>query len=216
MTSTGLILAAAGSGTRFGSRIPKQFLRVKEERLYRLALDPFLPFLDEAVILVPGDWIEPVKEELAGDPPAGKKFRVAAGGAHRQDTVSMGLRLLSPGVEIVLVHDAARPFVSTPLIARVIRAARQGGAAVPILPIRDTVKEVISGSVARTLERERLGLAQTPQGFRIEVLEEAVRQAGRDQFYGTDEASLVERIGVEVRAVEGDPRNLKVTFDGDL
>lgn len=213
---TGLILAAAGSGSRFGSRIPKQFLRLQEERLYRLALDPFLPFLDEAVILVPDDWIEPVRKELSGAVPAAKKLRVAAGGAQRQDTVSLGLQLLSPGVEIVLVHDAARPFVAAPLIARVIRAARQGRAAVPVLPIRDTVKELVSGRVARTLERERLGLAQTPQGFRTEVLKEAVRQAVRDHFYGTDEASLVERIGVEVQAVEGDPKNLKVTFDGDL
>ena len=213
---TGLILAAAGSGSRFGSRIPKQFLRWNEERLYRLALDPFLPFLEEAVILVPDDWIETVRKELSRGIPAEKKLRVAAGGTHRQDTVSLGLQLLSNGVEIVLVHDAARPFVTAPLIARVIQAVRQGGAAVPVVPIRDTVKEVVSGRVAQTLKRERLGLAQTPQGFRTTVLKEAVRRAGQDHFYGTDEASLAERIGVEVQAVEGDPKNLKVTFDGDL
>jgi 2-C-methyl-D-erythritol 4-phosphate cytidylyltransferase len=213
---TGLILAAAGSGSRFGSRIPKQFLRMGGERLYRLALDPFLPFLDEAVILVPDDWIETVRQELPAVASGDKRLRVAPGGRHRQDTVSRGLRLLSAGVEIVLVHDAARPFVDAPLIARVIRAVRRGNAAVPVLKIRDTVKEVVSGRVERTLERERLGLAQTPQGFPAEVLREAVRQARQDQFYGTDEASLVERIGMEVQAVEGDPRNLKVTFEGDL
>ena len=216
MTLTGLILAAAGSGSRFGSQIPKQFLRMGGERLYRLALDPFLPFLDEAVILVPDDWIETVRQELPAVASGDKRLRVAPGGRHRQDTVSRGLRLLSAGVEIVLVHDAARPFVDAPLIARVIRAVRRGNAAVPVLKIRDTVKEVVSGRVERTLERERLGLAQTPQGFPAEVLREAVRQARQDQFYGTDEASLVERIGVEVQAVEGDPRNLKVTFEGDL
>jgi 2-C-methyl-D-erythritol 4-phosphate cytidylyltransferase len=213
---TGLILAAAGSGSRFGSQIPKQFLRMGGERLYRLALDPFLPFLDEAVILVPDDWIETVRQELPAVASGDKRLRVAPGGRHRQDTVSRGLRLLSAGVEIVLVHDAARPFVDAPLIARVIRAVRRGNAAVPVLKIRDTVKEVVSGRVERTLERERLGLAQTPQGFPAEVLREAVRQARQDQFYGTDEASLVERIGMEVQAVEGDPRNLKVTFEGDL
>jgi 2-C-methyl-D-erythritol 4-phosphate cytidylyltransferase len=213
---TGLILAAAGSGSRFGSQIPKQFLRMGGERLYRLALDPFLPFLDEAVILVPDDWIETVRQELPAVASGDKRLRVAPGGRHRQDTVSRGLRLLSAGVEIVLVHDAARPFVDAPLIARVIRAVRRGNAAVPVLKIRDTVKEVVSGRVERTLERERLGLAQTPQGFPAEVLREAVRQARQDQFYGTDEASLVERIGVEVQAVEGAPRNLKVTFEGDL
>jgi 2-C-methyl-D-erythritol 4-phosphate cytidylyltransferase len=213
---TGLILAAAGSGSRFGSQIPKQFLRMGGERLYRLALDPFLPFLDEAVILVPDDWIETVRQELSGGASRDKKLQVVPGGRHRQDTVSRGLQLLSPPVEVVLVHDAARPFVDAPLIARVIRTVRRGSAAVPILKIRDTVKEVVSGRVERTLERERLGLAQTPQGFPAEVLREAVRQARQDQFYGTDEASLVERIGVEVQAVEGDPRNLKVTFEGDL
>ncbi len=213
---TGLILAAAGSGSRFGSQIPKQFLRMGGERLYRLALDPFLPFLDEAVILVPDDWIEMVRQELSGGASRDKKLQVVPGGRHRQDTVSRGLQLLSPPVEVVLVHDAARPFVDAPLIARVIRTVRRGSAAVPILKIRDTVKEVVSGRVERTLERERLGLAQTPQGFPAEVLKEALRQAGQDHFYGTDEASLVERIGMEVQAVEGDPRNLKVTFEGDL
>ena len=186
------------------------------ERLYRLALDPFLPFVDEAVILVPDDWIETVRQELAAGASSGKNLRVAPGGRHRQDTVSKGLKRLSPGVEIVLVHDAARPFVDAPLITRVIRAVRRGSAAVPVLKIRDTVKEVVSGRVERTLERERLGLAQTPQGFSAGVLKEAVRQAGRDHFYGTDEASLVERIGVEVQAVEGSSGNLKVTFEEDL
>ena len=213
---TGLILAAAGSGSRFGSKTPKQFLRMGGERLYRLALDPFLPFLDETVILVPGNWVETVRQELSAVAFRDKELRVAPGGRHRQDTVSRGLRLLSPRVEIVLVHDAARPYVDAQLIARVIRAARRGNAAVPVVKIRDTVKEVISGRVVRTLERERLGLAQTPQGFPAAVLKEAVRQAGQDHFYGTDEASLVERIGVEVQAVEGDPGNLKVTFEADL
>ena len=213
---TGLILAAAGSGSRFGSRIPKQFLRMGGERLYRLALDSFLPFVDEAVILVPDDWIETVRQELPVRAAGDKKLRVAPGGRHRQDTVSRGLQLLSPGVEIVLVHDAARPYVDAWLISRVMRTVSRGHAAVPVLKIRDTVKEVVSGRVVRTLERERLGLAQTPQGFPAEVLKQAFRQAEQDHFYGTDEASLVERLGVEVQAVEGDARNLKVTFEGDL
>ncbi|MCY3776252.1 MAG: 2-C-methyl-D-erythritol 4-phosphate cytidylyltransferase [Candidatus Aminicenantes bacterium] len=213
---TGLILAAAGSGSRFGSPTPKQFLRMGGKRLYRLALDPFLPFLNEAVILVPEDWIDTVRRELSAGAAKDRDLRVAPGGRHRQDTVSRGLQLLSPGVEIVLVHDAARPYVDARLISRVIRTVRRGKAAVPVLKIRDTVKEVVSGRVEGTLERERLGLAQTPQGFPAEILNEALRQAGRDHFYGTDESSLVERIGAEVQAVEGDPRNLKVTFEGDL
>lgn len=186
------------------------------ERLYRLALDPFLPFLNEAVVLVPEDWIDTVRRELSAGAAKDRELRVAPGGRHRQDTVSRGLQLLSPGVEIVLVHDAARPYVDARLISRVIRTVRRGNAAVPVLKIRDTVKEVVSGRVEGTLERERLGLAQTPQGFPAEILKEALRQAGRDHFYGTDESSLVERIGAEVQAVEGDPRNLKVTFEGDL
>ena len=213
---TGLILAAAGSGSRFGSPTPKQFLRLGGERLYRLALDPFLPFLDEAVILVPEDWTGTVRKELSIGVAGDQELQVAPGGRHRQDTVSRGLQLLSPGVEIVLVHDAARPYVDARLISRVIRTVRRGSAAVPVLKIRDTVKEVVSGRVEGTLERERLGLAQTPQGFPAQVLKEALRQAGRNHFYGTDESSLVERIGAEVHAVEGDPRNLKITFEGDL
>ena len=211
----GLILAAAGRGTRFGAEVPKQFLSSRGKRVYQLALDAFLPFVGEAVILVPTGWLEKVQAEMARLVDNGQVV-LAAGGCKRQDSVYIGLQLFSSQVEIVLVHDAARPFVSSQVITRVIQAAREGGASVPILPIGDTVKQVTAGTVMRTLEREQVALAQTPQGFQIGLLRKAFCKAREDKFLGTDESSLVERMGVCVKTVMGDSKNVKITFEGDL
>jgi len=146
-----------------------------------------------------------------------KIVEIVRGGEKRQDSVWQGFRTLAPSTpEVVLVHDGARPLVSAELIGRVIAAARTDGAAVPVLPIEDTLKEVREGRVAGTVDRTLLVRAQTPQGFRFDVLTKALDAARRDRFYGTDEASLVERIGLTVTAVAGDPRNIKITTPVDI
>ena len=211
----GLILAAAGAGSRFGGDIPKQFSSMSGKPLYLHALEPFVEFFDEAVMVVPEAWKDRVEEQIQLLPYRGKLL-LQTGGPERQDSVYRGLSWLSDSIQIVLVHDAARPFVSQGLIARVVEQTRQGGACVPALPPRDTVKEVDFLKVLRTLDRRRLRLAQTPQGFEINLLRRALEQAQKEDFYGTDEASLVERLGAPVYVVAGEPENIKVTWKEDL
>jgi len=115
-----------------------------------------------------------------------------------------------------LIHDAARPFTSSELISRVIEKTRRHQACVPVLPVRDTLKEVRGGRIVRTLDRESLSLVQTPQGFEINLLTRAFKQARKDGFYATDESTLVERLGSPVHVVAGERSNLKVTWKEDL
>jgi 2-C-methyl-D-erythritol 4-phosphate cytidylyltransferase/2-C-methyl-D-erythritol 2,4-cyclodiphosphate synthase len=144
---------------------------------------------------------------------------IAPAGARRQDSVANALARVSDGAEIVVIHDAARPFVSTDLIERTIRAAQEFGAAIAALPVHDTVKQSVESAGATrtirvTLPRETIFLAQTPQAFRRELLEDAMAVAG--ELAVTDEALLVERAGHPVRLVEGDAANVKVTTPDDL
>jgi 2-C-methyl-D-erythritol 4-phosphate cytidylyltransferase len=139
-----------------------------------------------------------------------------AGGAERQDSVRAGLRALPGDVSFVAVHDAARPLVRAADVARVVAAAREHGAALLAVRVRDTLKRVRGGRVVETPPRDECWAAQTPQVFRRDWLEEALAKAEADGFLGTDDAQLVERLGLPVRVVEGDPANLKITFPEDL
>jgi 2-C-methyl-D-erythritol 4-phosphate cytidylyltransferase len=211
----GLVLPAAGSGSRIGSEIPKQFIEFQGKRLYRHALDAFLPFVSEVVVVVPEAWVQTIREETSE---AGKSLPlyVTAGGRQRQDSVRCGLMALSSAVEIVLIHDAARPYVSSSLIGRVIEGARRSKACIPVVSVSETVKEVNGEQVVGTLDRERLRLVQTPQGFEARLLREAFDRAASEAFYGTDESMLVERMGWPVTVVAGDQGNIKVTWKEDF
>jgi len=209
----GLILAAAGEGSRFGSTVPKQFLPLDGVPVYLRSLESFQALVDHAVVVVPAEWKDRVSRET--EERWQDRVRVQVGGDQRQDSVRLGLLSL-PSVEIVLVHDAARPFVTLCLIQRVIAESRRSGACIPALPVSQTVKEVAGSTIVRTLDRSRLVLAQTPQGFRRDILLEAFHRAEEDAFYGTDESMLVERIGIPVSVVEGEPGNIKITFRQDM
>ncbi|MDA2927181.1 2-C-methyl-D-erythritol 4-phosphate cytidylyltransferase [Acidobacteria bacterium AH-259-G07] len=211
----GLVLAAAGTGSRFASGLPKQFTDVQGKPLYLHALELFSTFFDQAIIVLPQAWKEEVESQVQLLPYQDKLI-LEVGGPQRQDSVGRGLSRLSDGIRTVLVHDAVRPFTSAHLISRVIDETRRHQACIPVLPLRDTIKEVCDGRIARTLDRESLGLAQTPQGFEINLLKRAFAQAKRDGFHGTDEAALVERLGVPVHVVPGDRANIKVTWKEDL
>ncbi len=144
-----------------------------------------------------------------------KPIKFAQGGAERQQSVYSGLK--EAGSEgIVLVHDAARPFITTGLISSLVEAAEREGAAVLAVPVKDTVKKVIENHVAETIERSSLWAVQTPQAFRISVLLQAHEKAERDDFLGTDDASLVERLPHPVAVVHGDYNNIKLTTREDL
>jgi 2-C-methyl-D-erythritol 4-phosphate cytidylyltransferase len=139
-----------------------------------------------------------------------------AGGAERQDSVRAGLRALPAEVDLVAVHDAARPLVRSADVSRVVAAARQHGAALLAVPVRDTLKRVRGERVVETPPRDECWAAQTPQVFRRDWLEEGLAKAEADGFLATDDAQLVERLGLPVRVVAGDPCNLKVTLPEDL
>lgn len=208
------VVVAAGRGTRFDDAGPrKQFRELEGEPLAARACRPFLavPGLEPVVLVLPPD--------VAADPPPWVEalgVRVTAGGAARRDSVGRGLAALPEEAETVLVHDGARPLVTRGLVERVLEVARAGSAVVPVLPLRDTVKEVDAGGrVVRTLDRSRLRRIQTPQGFPAATLRRAHRQAPPGAA-ATDDASLCEATGTEVHTVEGDPDNLKVTTPEDL
>lgn len=183
--------------------------------MYVHSLDVFESFISRAVVVVPPEWLQSVTREL-GARPYREKFKVEVGGATRQDSVYAGLMGLGSEVEMVLVHDAARPFVSAGLIQRVIEKTRLYGACIPVLPIRDTVKEVHGETVRRTLDRKLLHRVQTPQGFAYPLLEQAFREARNKGFQGTDEATLVERLGERVYVTAGEQENVKITWKEDV
>jgi 2-C-methyl-D-erythritol 4-phosphate cytidylyltransferase len=210
------ILVAAGRGERMGSERPKAFLPLAGEPLLVRAARPFeaSPSVGSLVAVVPVEEVENARGLLA---PMGKLSAVVAGGMRRQDSVLEGLKQAPDGFDgIVLVHDAARPFVDEALIEAVVRAASLDGAALPVLPLVDTIKRVRDGHVVETLDRAALGAAQTPQGFRMDLLARAYEEAFRDRVTVTDEAAALERIGARVAAVPGSPRNRKITTPEDL
>jgi 2-C-methyl-D-erythritol 4-phosphate cytidylyltransferase/2-C-methyl-D-erythritol 2,4-cyclodiphosphate synthase len=211
------IIAAAGLGRRLGADVPKQMLEIGGQTILQRSVEAFLGHErvhDVIVVLPPG---------LAGDPPAwlarAARVTVVAGGERRQDSVANAFDRVPPSSEVVLVHDAARPFVTRELIARAIDAAAAHGAAVVAVPVSDTVKRVsLSGGrrvVAQTIPRDEIFLAQTPQAFRRDVLQRAVA-LGRSGVEATDEAALAERAGHEVHVVDGDAANVKITTGTDL
>ena len=219
LRDVGVIIVAAGQGTRIGSDTPKQFLEIAGIPMLLRAIRPFARHPAVAhisVVLRAADAVAPPEWLL---PQIGSELSVVAGGAERADSVASGLAVLPGACALVLVHDAARPFVDALLIDRVIAGVRAGHSIVPALPVTDTIKEADGadpGRIARTVPREHLRRAQTPQGFPRRVLEEAHARARQDGVHGTDDAALVERLGGMVRLVAGDPGNLKVTTPEDL
>jgi 2-C-methyl-D-erythritol 4-phosphate cytidylyltransferase len=214
----GVVVVAAGRGTRLGGDVPKQFLPVGGVPVLLRAVRPFAshPEVAQLVVVLAAADAERPPEFLA--PLAGTSLTIAAGGRERGDSVAAGLRALGPECRIVLVHDGARPFVDRGVIDAVIAHARAGEGAVAAVPLSDTLKEEAPGApllVGRTVPRERLWRAQTPQGFPRRLLEEAYARAG-GAGGSTDDAALVEAVGAPVRLVPDTPRNMKITTRDDL
>lgn len=210
-----VILAAAGRGERLGARVPKAFVPLAGRPLFEHSLETFaaLPFVREILLVVPPGWAERVERRYGARLRRRKVARVIEGGRRRQDSVRAGLAAAS--APLVLVHDAARPLVSAAAARAVARAAARHGAAVLARPAVDTVKIADRrGRVVVTPERARVWHAETPQGFRREVLAAAYRAAGRAD--ATDDAQLVERAGGRVVVVPSKAPNFKVTGPEDL
>lgn len=212
MRKVSVIIVAAGRGERFQAL--KQFARLKGKAVLEWSLERFEKHnqVDEIILV----WRKEGEEQVLLSPYP-KVSEVVYGGERRQDSVRNGFqRLCSQPQDIVLVHDGSRPLVGGDLITRVIEGVRREGSAVPVIPVEETLKLIQKAHVIRTIERSGLCRAQTPQGFSFSLLKKALDKAAQDSYHGTDEASLVERSGKSVQAVQGDPKNIKITLPQDI
>lgn len=210
------IIPAAGAGNRLRSVIdhPKQFLHVAGKPILAHTLLVFeeLSIIDEIVVVAPANALHQVEDEVVSPFSISKVHKVIAGGNTRQDSVEKGIdavRAYPP--EIVVVHDGVRPFVTRDMIRESVDSAREFGGCVVGIPAVDTIKTVRERRIEATIDRSVLWYAQTPQTFRYELIREAYEKANRDKFVGTDEAMLLEHLGVKVSMVEGSLLNFKIT-----
>ncbi|HZS71434.1 MAG TPA: 2-C-methyl-D-erythritol 4-phosphate cytidylyltransferase [Candidatus Acidoferrum sp.] len=218
------ILPAAGLGTRMGAETPKQFLELEGTPILihsvrRLAS---CAQITDIIVATRADGVAMLEERLRSEH-LKQNVRVVRGGDSRQESVANALHEVPDATELVLVHDAVRPFVTAEQIARVIDEARRCGAAILGIPAMDTVKEVKRASlpedvalITATIPRERVVLAQTPQAFRTKLLKEAFARAAADGINASDEAGVVERLGHDVHVVLGSERNIKITKPADM
>ncbi len=209
------IVAAGGRGVRHGGARPKQFLSLGGRPILQRSVEAFFSSdrIADVVVALPPDLAASVPDYLRNSP---KPLEVVAGGDRRQDSVANAFARVSSAADVVVIHDAARPLVSSDLIGRTVDAAARYGAAIAALPSTDTVKRSDANRfIVETIPRNEIFLAQTPQAFRIDVLRDALALAGASTD-ATDEAMLAERAGHRVHLVEGDPRNLKITTADDL
>ncbi len=214
--SCSVVIVAAGEGARMGA--PKQFMDIAGRPMCLRACEVFerSAMVDEIVMVVARGDIERAKDEV-------KKCwfekvkAVVQGGASRQESVHNGLREVSPRSDVILVHDGARPLVTAAILENVISSLSKSEAVVPGVPVTDTIKEISRANVViSTLNRETLWAIQTPQGFKASLIKRAYEEAEADGFLGTDDASLVERIGGHVDVISGSYDKIKVTTPNDL
>lgn len=205
-----VIIPAAGTGSRFGGELPKQFHLLAGKPMIQHVIERFL--LDENVSRV----IVPVAEILLASVKNSERVVWVAGGGTRQQSVIRGLAE-TRDADLIAVHDAARPLFSEATFHAVVAAAREIGAALPVVPVADTIHLMSNdATIVETLDRSMLAAAQTPQCFRADVLRDVLVRAQLEGIEGTDEAGLAARFGYVVKAVPGDPRNLKITVPEDL
>lgn len=202
-----VVLASAGSGTRMGLDVPKQFLKLGQKTILEKSYEKMKcsSLVDEVLVVTNERYIEETKKLLPG-------AKVVVGGRERQDSIFEGIKALKmDDDDLVLVHDAARPFVTKEVIEKVIEAAYEFEAAIPGVRPKDTIR-----TNDKTLDRNELSIVQTPQGFSFGCLKKAYEKAYAEKYYGTDDAGLVERLGIKVKIVEGNYDNIKITTKEDM
>ncbi len=210
------IIVAAGKGERFGAP-DKVFLPIAGRPIIAHILDTAeQSTLVGDVILVVGEHTRASAEDLVAEGPWDKVQAIVTGGSRRQDSVAAGLAEVSPDCDIVVIHDGARPLATASLFDACIAAASLVGAAIAAVPVSDTLKRVRAGRIEKTVPREHIWAAQTPQAFKVAVLRRAIDFATREQVSATDEASILEQMGVPVAIVPSTTANLKITHQDDL
>jgi len=212
------IVPAAGKGFRIGGPVKKQFLLLDGKPILSWTLLPFQECsrVDRIICVVPARQIRFCWEEVVRPYGLAKVRRVVKGGICRQESVRKGLEAMDWECDIVIIHDGVRPFVSVEMLERSVDAASKHGAAVFAVPVVDTVNAVKEGMVIHTLPREEIWQVQTPQAFTYDIIMEAYERAMNDGYTGTDDASLVERLGHPVMILKGSTRNIKITTQEDL
>ena len=210
----GAVIVAAGTASRMGG-IDKVMAELEGEPMILRTVRTFanVDAIKEIVIVTREDLVMPIMKLTAE---LEKVTAVVVGGASRQESVAMGLGALSKKVELAAIQDGARPLITSAVIDRTVRAAHTYGAAAPAIPVKDTIKVVTGGVVSSTPDRKTLKAVQTPQVFDIALLKSALKKAQEDGAEVTDDCSAVERLGMSVKIVEGDERNIKVTTPMDL
>ncbi len=215
---TAVVLVAAGSGRRLGVNAPKCLYEIEDIPLFLFATAVFsdLEEIVEIVLVVPESRILSVRESV-NEFRITKVSEIVIGGATRQDSVKNGVQKLSTGISHVLIHDGARPFISSELTKRLVDGLNVHSVVLPFLPVSDTLHYIESGNIAgENADRSQLAAAQTPQGFKLELLRQAYASRNSNTFY-TDEVSLIrDTLGVNAKLIEGEQVNIKITTKDDL
>lgn len=214
----GVVIVAAGTGSRMNMGINKQFIKLEEKEIIAYTIEKFYnnSNIEDIVVVVKEDESEFFKKEIL-DKYNFKNIKIAYGGKERQDSVYNGLKSLDKKCDIVLIHDGARPFVSDKIIDNCIEEVKEHKAIVVGVPVKDTIKIIDNDkNIVDTPNRSVLWAVQTPQTFDYNILIDAYKDAFKSGFYGTDDAMLVERIGYKVKMVEGSYNNIKITTQEDL
>ena len=214
----GVVIVAAGKGSRMNMGINKQFIKLEGKEIIAYTIEKFYnnSNIEDIVVVVKEDESEFFKKEIL-DKYNFKNVKIAYGGKERQDSVYNGLKLLDEKCDVVLIHDGARPFVSDKIIDKSIEEAKEHKAIVVGVPVKETIKVIDNDkNIVDTPNRSVLWAVQTPQTFDYNILIDAYKDAFKNKFYGTDDAMLVERIGYKVKMLEGSYNNIKITTQEDL
>jgi 2-C-methyl-D-erythritol 4-phosphate cytidylyltransferase len=211
------LIVAGGHGKRMGAEIPKQLLELNGKTIIEHTLAPFMSckLIDGIIISASLEIIERI-EKITNSLNDIKPVIVIEGGKERQDSVLNGINAVPSDTDIIVIHDAVRPFITADLITECIITAEKHGSVSVMRPIKETVKIVSNGVIEKTLDRSKLWITQTPQAFRTEIIKKAHEKAKNDNFMGTDDCILVERIGLKVHVIEGSDKNIKITTPADL
>ena len=210
-----VIIVAGGSGSRMNMNINKQFIKINEKEVIAHTIDKFYKneYIDEIILVVKEDEIDYFKENIIKKY-GYKNIKIALGGKERQDSVYNGLKIVDKNCDMVLVHDGARPFVSKEIIKKAVTETKK--ARVIGVRVKDTIKVVNNNEIISTPNRNTLWAIQTPQTFKYDLLKIAYKKAYEENFYGTDDSSLVENLGEKVNIIEGSYENIKITTKEDL
>lgn len=214
----GVVIVAAGTGSRMKKDINKQFIKLKNKEIVAHTIEKFYNSenIDDIVVVIREDEEEYFNKKIK-DKYGFTNIKVAHGGNERQDSVFNGIKMLKKECEVVLIHDGARPFVTDDIIKRSINKANEHNAIVVGVKVKDTIKVVSdNGNIIDTPNRSYLWAVQTPQVFKYDIITKAYEDAYNNNYYGTDDAMLVERIGYNVKMIEGSYNNIKITTQEDL